>query len=149
MSNQLETLTAQAAALAEAMEVVLPQFRAVGLGASFRRPYPAGVPSRELVAGMRQGLDDLLSMASGLSGAQLRALAAELRARHGLELDSLQHRRLRRIASIRERGSITSDTQWYLVRSRLDEIAGLDTHAEECDALQRLADAYELRHAKA
>ena len=149
MFNQLDTLRTQAVALADAMEAISPEFRTSGLGAAFRRPSAAGVPSRELVAGMREGLDDLLSMASDLPGAQLRALAVELRSRHGIELDSLQQRRLRRIASIRERGRIASDTQWYLVRSRLDEISGLDTHLEECGALQRLADAYEFRHAKA
>ena len=149
MADQLETLRTQAVALAEALEATTPEYRTLGLTAAFRQPAPADAPSRELVAGMRQGLDDLLTMASHLSGAQLRALASELRTRHGIEFDSLQQRRLRRLAAIRERGRITSDTQWYLVRSRLDEISGLDTHTDECDALQRLADAYEFRHAKA
>jgi hypothetical protein len=148
MSNQFETLREQASALADAMEVVSPECRTLGLGAAFRRPPPGGVPSRALVASMRQGLDDLLTSAGLLSGAQLRRLASELRTRHGIELDSLQQRRLRRIATIRERGRITSDTQCYLVRSRLDEISGLDTHLTECEALQRLADGYEFRHAK-
>jgi hypothetical protein len=98
---------------------------------------------------MRQGLDDLLTMVSHLPGAQIRAVATELRSRHGIELDSLQQKRLRRIAAIRERGRVTSETQWYLIRSRIDEIEGLDAHLEECGALQRLADTYEFRHAKA
>jgi hypothetical protein len=98
---------------------------------------------------MRQGLDDVLTMISHLSGTQIRAVAAELRSRHSMELDSLQQRRLRRIAAIRERGRVTSEAQWYLVRSRIDEIEGLETHAEECAALQHLADACEFRHTKA
>jgi hypothetical protein len=139
----------QAKALAGALESVAPEHHSFGLSAAFSRPPPVGVPSRELVAGMRQGLDDLLTMVSHLSGAQIRAVATELRSRHGIELDSLQHKRLRRIAAIRDRGRVTSETQWYLIRSRIDEIEGLEAHAEECDALQSLADAYEFRHAKA
>jgi hypothetical protein len=139
----------QAKALADALESVVPEHRTLGLSAAFSRPPPAGVPSGELVAGMRQGLDDLLTMVSHLSGAQIRAVATELRSRHGIELDSLQHKRLRRIAAIRDRGHITSETQWRVIRSRIDEIEGLDAHLEACGALQRLADTYELRHAKA
>ena len=148
MSDQLEHLRTQALALADALEIVVPEYRTLGLDAAFRRSSPSGVSSRVLVAGMRQGLDDLLTMASHLSGAQLRTLTSELRSGHGIEFDSLQQRRLRRLAAIRGRGRITSDSQWYLVRSRLDEISGLDTHVDECDALQCLADAYEFRHTK-
>ena len=149
MPSQLETLRIQAKALADALGAVVPEYRGLGMSAAFSRPPPAGVPSREVVAGMRQRLDDLLTMVSHLSGAQIRAVAMELRARHGIELDSLQQKRLRRISTIRERGRVTSETQWYLIRSRIDEIEGLDAHLEECDALQRLADAYEFRHARA
>jgi hypothetical protein len=149
MASQLDTIKAQALALAETFEHVIPEFRAMGMSAALRRPVPTGVPSRELAAGWREALNDFLGMLSDLSGAQLRAFAAELRSRHGIELDSLQHRRLGRIAAVRERGRITSDAQFYLLRSRIDEISGFDAHKEECDQLQRLADAYELRHAKA
>ncbi|MFL6543519.1 MAG: hypothetical protein ACJ8I9_10140, partial [Chthoniobacterales bacterium] len=140
MPNQLETLRTQALALIDALEIVEPEYRALGLGAGFRRPAPAGAPGRSLISGIRQGLDDLLTAASHLSGAQLRALATELRTRHGIELDSLQQRRLRRLAAIRERGHITSEDQYYLVRSRVDEIEGLEVHTAECKALQRMAD---------
>jgi hypothetical protein len=135
MADQLEHLRTQALALADALEIVVPEYRTLGLGAAFRRTSPPGVSARVIVAGMRQGLDDLLTMASHLSCAQLRTLTSELRSRHGIEFDSLQQRRLRRLAAIRERGRITSDSQWYLVRSRLDEISGLDMHVDECDAL--------------
>ena len=149
MVDQLETLRTQASAVVDALEAVVPEYRTLELSAAFRRTTPAGVPSRSLSAGMRQGLDDVLTMVSHLSGAQIRAVAADLHARHGIELDSLQQKRLRRIAAIRERGRVTSQTQWHLVRSRIDEIEGLDARSEECDALQRLADAYEFRHARA
>lgn len=148
MSDQLEHLRTQALALADALEIVVPEYRTLGLGAAFRRSSPSDVSSRVLIAGMRQGLDDLLKMASQLSGAQLRTLTSELRSRHGIEFDSLQEGRLGRLAVIRERRRITSDEEWYLVRSRLDEISGLDAHVDECDALQCIADAYEFRHAK-
>jgi hypothetical protein len=149
MADQLETLRTQAAAVAEALEAVVPEYRALGgLSAAFRQPVPAGVPLGELLAGMRQGLNDVLTMVSHLSGKKIREVAAELRARHGIELDSLQQRRLRRIAAIRERGRVTSEAQWYLVRSRIDEIEGLEIHSKECEALQHLADACEFRNAK-
>ena len=149
MADQLATLQAQASAVVDALEAVVPEYRSLGLSAAFRRAAPAGVPRRSLSAGMRQGLDDVLTMVGHLSGAQIRAVAAELRSRHHMELDSLQQRRLRRVAAVRARGRIASDAQWYLIRSRIDEIEGLDTHAEEREALQHLADAYEFRHAKA
>ena len=149
MPNQLETLRTTTCALVDALETVVPEYRTLGLSAAFRRSDPSDVPRRLLPAGMRQGLDDVLTMVGHLSGAQIRAVAAELRTRHGIELDSLQERRLRRIAAIRERGRVTSEAQWYLVRSRIDEIEGLGTHAEECVALQHLAHAYEFGHAKA
>ena len=145
MPAERVTLRAQAQALAQALEAVVPELRTLGLSAALQRERPSVRPS----AGMREALDDLLTMASDLSGAQLRTLADELRKRHGIELDSLQQRRLRRVAAIRERGGITSDDQWYLIRSRIDEISGFDIHSSEREALQRLADAYEVRHAKA
>ena len=145
MTAERVTLRTQAQALAQALEAVVPELRTLGLSAALHRERPGIPPS----AGMREALDDLLTMASDLSGAQLRTVADELRTRHGIELDSLQQRRLRRVAAIRERGRITSDGQWYLTRSRIDEIAGFDLHSSECEELQRLADAYEFRHAKA
>ena len=149
MAGQLETLRSQAGAVAASLEAVVPEYRVMGFSAAFQRPVPEGAPHREVIAGMRQALDDVLTMVSHLPGTQIRAVAEELRSRHGMELDSLQQRRLRRIAAIRERGRVTSEAQWYLVRSRIDEIEALDTHREECEALRRLADAYEFRHAKA
>jgi hypothetical protein len=124
----------------------VPQYRTLGggLSAAFQQPIPADMR----LAGMRQGLDEVLTMVSHLSGKQIRKVAAELRARHGIEFDSLQQRRLRQIAAIRERGRATSDAQWYLVRSRIDEIEGLEIRSKECEALQRLADAYEFRNAQ-
>ena len=149
MADQLATLQTQACAVAEALETVIPEFQSLGLSAAFRQSSSAGEPRRDSVGGMREGLDDLLTMVGQLSGLQMRTVAAELRRRHGLELDSLQTRRLRLIAGVRERGRVTSDAQWYLLRSRIDEISGLDTHVDECEALQHLADAYEFRQTKA
>ena len=149
MADQLETLRTHARALVEALEAVVPEYRTAGFSRAFERPIPAGVPRRFAVAGMREALNDFLTMVGHLPGTQLRAVAAELRSQHGVELDSLQQRRLRRLATIRERGRITSEAQWYLVRSRIDEIEALEAHSTECEALQRLADEYEFRHAKA
>jgi hypothetical protein len=149
MPTKLETLRMQAKMLVDALEAVVPEYRSLGLSAAFRHQPPADVPPCELVAGMRQALDDTLTMVSHLTGAQIRAVATELRTRHGLEFDSLQQKRLRRIASIRERGRVTSETQWYLIRSRIDEIEGSETHSKEWDALRSLSDAYEFRPAKA
>ena len=145
MPSQRVTLRTQAQALAGALEAVVPELRALRLSAVFDRERTDVRPS----AGMRQGLHDLLTMASDLSGAQLRLVAAELRHRHGIELDSLQQRRLARLTIVRDRGRITSDEQWYLVRSRIDEISGFESQSAECEELQRLADGYEFRHAKA
>ena len=149
MSNQLEKLRMQATALVDALEAVVPEYRSLELRTAFGRPLLENIRPPELVAGMRQALDDLLTMVGHLSGGQMRAIAADLRTRHGIELDSLQQKRLRRIASIREQGRVASETQWYLIRSRIDEIEGLEARADECHALQRLADAYEFRPAKA
>jgi hypothetical protein len=48
-----------------------------------------------------------------------------------------------------ERGRVTSEAQWRLLRSRIDEISGLDARVADCAALQNLADAYEFCRTKA
>ena len=63
---------------------------------------------------MRQGLDDALTMVSYLSGAQIRAVARSFAVVTAIELDSLQQKRLRRIARHQQASSCQLlTTQWY------------------------------------
>ena len=79
----------------------MPECRAMQLSAAFERPLTKKISPRQRIAGLREGLNDLLTSASLLPAVHLRQLAVELSSRHGLDFDSLQKRRLGRIATVR------------------------------------------------
>jgi hypothetical protein len=63
----------------------------------------------------------------------------------GLSLDDLQSERLARLAGIRAAGRITTDEQFRLVSSRVEQIWDDPERRDEFDALNRLMAAYEDR----
>jgi hypothetical protein len=96
---------------------------------------------------MRTIRDDLLAATEGTVNdpRDRQRLDALLRERTGFGLAhhfSAQHAR---IAKIRERGFITTDRQYYLVKERLELIATEPEHQDEATTLQALLTTYEER----
>ncbi|HET6232648.1 MAG TPA: hypothetical protein VFE05_21415 [Longimicrobiaceae bacterium] len=63
----------------------------------------------------------------------------------GISLDSLNAKRLARIAKVRQKGKITTDAQYYLLRERIEEVWEDDERQDELHALQALMQDYEDR----
>ncbi|HEX6534623.1 MAG TPA: hypothetical protein VF041_08495 [Gemmatimonadaceae bacterium] len=107
------------------------------------RDYAAGKFS-----GWREALNDFVAMAQYGTPEQKRRLDGLLRDQAGISLDDLRTKQLARISKIRERGRITGDEQYYLVKERVEEIWDDPSKAEEFRALQAMLDAYEARAAE-
>ena len=138
----------EARALADAMASVLPP-SAVGYAIDFRdaieaerEPRP---PFRRRLSGLREWRNLLLEWAGYASGAEMRKLDHHLKSWIGLSLDDLQSKRLARLARIREARRITTDEQFRLVYSRVDQIWDDPERREEFDSLNQLMTAYEER----
>jgi hypothetical protein len=99
--------------------------------------------TRSVVEGWREARNDCLEACRGLSGAQLRELNARLQAECGVALDSLQGRRLKRLADLRTRGRLSTDEQFRLVETRIDELGDDCTSQEELQELIALVAGYE------
>jgi hypothetical protein len=115
--QEYDALYAETAVLAEFLEESAP-----GTLAAIEQAKTPRAPFRLALAGLREARSDLLVMVDFLSGEQMRALDALLRARTKVSLDALQSRRLSKLAALRSRGRINSEEQFRLVRGRLDQI---------------------------
>lgn len=125
--------------------------------ADFQRPYFDGRLADVMVetvekahreralSELRMVRDDMVAMSEGCTAKQMRWLDTMLRERAGIALDDLHARRLARIAKVRERGRITSETQYYLVREHMELIWSDPAREEEFKALQDIMVAYEDR----
>ncbi len=60
-----------------------------------------------------------------------------------INLDNLQGKRLAKIAALREKGSLSTDSQFRLVFGRVDQIWDDPNHSQEAVELQALLTAYE------
>lgn len=98
---------------------------------------------------MRMLRDDMVAMSEDCTAEQMRRLDAMLRERAGISLNDLHAKRLARIAKVRERGRITSETQYYLVREHVELIWSDPAREEEFRALQNIMVAYEERVVRA
>jgi hypothetical protein len=99
--------------------------------------------TRSVVEGWRETRNDLLEACRGLSGVQLRDLSIRLQAECGVTLDSLQARRLKRLADLRARGRLSTDEQYRLVETRIDELPDDQDAQEELQELLALVDGYD------
>lgn len=129
--------------------------------ADFQRPYFDGRIADMMVeavekgyreralSGLRMVRDDMVAMSEGCTAEQMRQLDVMLRKRAGTSLDDLHGRRLARIAKIRERGRITSETQYYLAKEHVEFIWSGPERREEFQALQIMTVAYEERVGRA
>jgi hypothetical protein len=140
--EEYSALCREIAVLAEFFDTLYP-----GQYAEIRRRMeslqPPPVPFRQALAGLREGRSDLIMMAGLLPGEQQRRLDAHLRERLGVSLDSLQTTRMGRLSRLRQKGRITTDEQFRLVRRRLDQIEGDPPFAGEARDLSSLAADYE------
>ena len=94
---------------------------------------------------LRLARGDVIAMAQAATVAERRELDATLRAEAGVSLDDLSARDVQRIARIRARGRLTSEEQYYLVRERVDYIAGRPDRADEYGELPKLLHEYAAR----
>ena len=131
-------------ALADAFAELVPSSAAdlvAAIGAA-REPQQ---PFRQRLSGLRQARNDLLEWAGHASGAEMRKLDHHLRSSAGLTLDGLQSQRLAQLATIRNSARITTDEQFRLVYSRVEQIWDDEERREEFDALNRLMGDYDDR----
>src|SRR6476661_8261644 len=80
------------------------------------------VHARGDLTGMRSIRNDSIESLIAFSAAQRRDLDRRLRAGAGTTLDSLEAQHLARIDRIREKGKISSELQYYLVKERIEVV---------------------------
>ena len=100
-------------------------------------------PTRTVVEGWREARNDLLEATRALSGAQLRELNARLLSECGITLDSIQERRMKRLVDLRARGRLSTDEQYRLVESRIDQLGDDPGAQEELRELLALINQYD------
>jgi hypothetical protein len=101
------------------------------------------------LAGLRMAYNDLVEMAQSYSPAQLRQLDGRLRSEAGTSLNDLFAKRNARVKAIRERGRITSDEQYYLVREFFEFMWDDPARRDEASELQELMFKHEQRKGRA
>ncbi len=125
-------------ALAEFMDRHIPTYsKAIRSCEQPRRPFSA------YLSGLKEARNDLLESISNLPGVELRELDNQLRQKLGITLDTLQGKRLAKIATLREKGLLSTDSQFRLVYGRVDQIWDDPNHSQEAVELQALLTAYE------
>ncbi len=82
-------------------------------------------------------------MTSDLTGHELRELDQYLRQKLRVSLDSLQVKRLEKIVALRQKGALTTDTQFRLIYGRHEQIWSDPAHEQEATELKALMVAYE------
>jgi hypothetical protein len=101
------------------------------------------VPRSQLAAGLKQGLRDLPDMLVQVSPMTRLALLKALRAIVEEEVPGFFAKDAQRITQIVRRGRIRTESEWDVMRHRVDEIEGDLEHAEEMKTLYTLLDRYE------
>ena len=112
-----------------------------GLWEEVRKTDPS-VTRSQIAAGLEQGLRDLPMMIVGHPG-RVRTVAFSAY-RHALQTeypDFIEKDR-QRLAKVLKRGSVRSESEWYLLQHRVDEIEGTAECEEELGLLYKLMDDY-------
>jgi hypothetical protein len=99
-------------------------------------------------AGLRMVLNDLLPMTQAATTPQRLELDAALREHAGVSLLSLLERQSARIDRLRQRGKLTSEEQYFLVRDHIDLLAGEAEHTGGIVELHALLEQYEMNALK-
>ncbi len=106
---------------------------------------PPGVRPSELVAGLEQALLELPMIVAAVAPAHranvARALSAAVQAEHPTFFSAQEER----LSSIIEKGRISSESQFKLVRHALDLLEGIEQEGVRLRKLYSLVDQYESR----
>jgi hypothetical protein len=97
--------------------------------------------------GLRMVLNDLLPTQAATTPQRLE-LDAALREHAGVSLLSLLERQTARIDRLRQRGKLTSEEQYFLVRDHIDLLAGEAKHTGVIAELHALLEQYEMNALK-
>lgn len=96
-----------------------------------------------LVAGLEQGLRETPLMLSTLPEAQRRSALKTFRRVVESNAPGFFEKDREALGKIVARGKIKNESEWYLIRHRVDEIEGDASQALELSQLYSLMDAYE------
>ena len=142
--KELDSLYALTRALADFQSAELSEDLAAQLRDVVERTY-----RERSLPGLRQIRDDMLAATDGTlnNRSERQRLDALLRERTGHGLAHHVAAQRSEIAKVRERGFITTDRQYYLLKEHLELIATDPEHQDEAAALQALMTAYEERAA--
>jgi hypothetical protein len=104
--------------------------------------------ARRQLTGLRMAKNDLVAMIQTIPGRQRARLDSMLREHVGISLDQLLAREHAQIRRIRDRGSIRTDTEYYLIREHVEMIWDDPTRSADVPALRTLLHEYEARAAR-
>ncbi|MGZ3331903.1 MAG: hypothetical protein ACXU9Z_07630 [Gemmatimonadaceae bacterium] len=94
--------------------------------------------------GLRMAQGDLVGLIQAATSVQRRALDRVLREQTGTSLGSLLERQFEQVRRLLQRGKLTSEQQYYLVREHVELIADDPEHATALPELYALLDQYEV-----
>lgn len=122
------------------------------LGKLFRRSGPGlwekigktdpSVTRSQIAAGLEQGLRDLSMVVAGQPEEVRSAAISAYRDAIQIEYPDFIEKNKQRLAKVLKRGSVRSESEWYLLQHRVDEIEGTTEHEEELGLLYKLVDDY-------
>ncbi len=99
-------------------------------------------PTRAHIRGVQEALNDIMSTIADWPNDKVRALAAKLQSEFGIDLAKLFHATSAKARRVLKRGAIRTDTEFYLLRSWVDQSGEPDSDRDEA---WKLLDAYEFR----
>ncbi len=100
------------------------------------------VTRSQIAAGLEQGLRELSMIVAGQPDEIRPAVVSAYREALEAEYPDFLEKDRQRLARVLERGRIKSESEYYLVQYRLDEIEGSGKHEDELQLLYRLMDNY-------
>jgi hypothetical protein len=142
--RELDQLRALGLALIDFFESVDKSFSESGGGRGFREAIELQYRKSSL-RGARTMRNELVAMIEAVKPIDRRRLDALLRERVGTSLDDLLAHQLAQIRRIRDRGSIRSDSEYYVVKEHVETIWDDPPRAEDFRVLQEMLAAYESR----
>jgi hypothetical protein len=102
----------------------------------------AGASRSNVASGMEQGLRDMSFMLPQKPELR-RACAAAFRSSVNAHYPDFFKKDEARLARVLARGRVRSESEWYLVRHRIDEIEGDKAHESDLAKLYKLVDEFE------
>ncbi|SEL77532.1 hypothetical protein SAMN05216359_11694 [Roseateles sp. YR242] len=108
---------------------------------------PAGIPRSALAAGMEQGLRETPMLMQAMNPEARRHAAKALASATLAHYPDFLAKTAERITKVKARGSIRGESEFHLIRSRVDELEGASGQSIDLQQLYKLLDAYEGRSA--